>query len=168
LINGDFLTTNDCSNLSILYGIPSMQKFLQQVWFWNCLMNNKQASKTSSFCPLSLFGFHFNPLKHFWNLFCFNRCLLLNYFGRWISLLHLFLTLAPHHVLELELGKYINKYVKIINLYIKKSSFNRYWWKFCQLFNFNSKFSLFFFLCSSSFNLFFFLIIINNDKCRCR
>ncbi len=40
LINGDFLTINNCLNLSILFRLPSVQKFLQQVCLWNYQTNN--------------------------------------------------------------------------------------------------------------------------------
>ncbi len=131
-------------------------------------MNNKQASQTDSFYPLLFFGSHSDPLKHFLNFFCFNRCSLPSYFGKWTTFLHLFLSLAPHHVLGLGLGKYNNKYVKRISFYVKKSSFNWLWWEFYWLLNFNRSLNFLFFLCSSSFNLFIFLKIINNDKCKCK
>lgn len=154
MINGDFLTTKDCSNLSILYGILNMQKFLQQVWSWNCLVNNKQASQTCLFYPLSLCGFHLDPLKHFLNLFCFNKCLLLNYFGKWIALLHLFLTLVPHHVLGLELGRYNKRYVKIINSTSKNppsTGTNENFANFSTLIGYSTYFSFFITLLSTYF-----------------
>jgi hypothetical protein len=119
-------TTNNSLNSSILYEFPSVQKLLQQVSSSNYQMNNKQASQTSSLYPLSFFGSHLDPLKHFLNFLRFNRCSLLSYFGKWIVFLCLSLFLAPHHVLRLGLGRYNNKYVKRTNIYVKESSFNQY------------------------------------------
>ncbi len=123
LVNGDFLTTNNYSNASILTGLPSVQELLQQVWSWDCLMNNKQTTQIGSLYPLSFFESHPDPLQHFMDFFCFRKCLLLNHFGRWTTPLHLFLSFAPHCELGPHLGRY-NKYFKGINFHVKESSFN--------------------------------------------
>lgn len=96
MINGDSLTTNNNSNSSILYGLLGVQKHLQQVWYWNFQMNNKQASQTTLLYQLLLFGSHPDPLKHFLNFFHFNRCSFSNYFGNWITLLCMFFLLIMY------------------------------------------------------------------------
>ncbi len=157
----DLFTTNNYSNAFILCGFPSVQKFLQHVWSSDYPVNSKQATQTSSLCPLSLFWSHLDPL-HFWDFFCFNMCLLPGHFGRWTSLLHLFLSLVPHHKLGPCLGRSNNKYVEGIMFYVIESSFNRCWPKIHWLFKFLCYF------CSLFFILFFLLIIINYNKCGCR
>jgi hypothetical protein len=118
-----------------------LPEFVHPLWISKCakipptcpvmeLSNEQQTSLPNWFIlPLLLFGSHLDPLKHFLNFFCFNRCSLLGYFSKWTTFLHLFLSLAPHHVLGSGLGRY-NKYVKRISFYVKESSFNRFWWKF--------------------------------------
>jgi hypothetical protein len=80
LVNNDLLTTNNYFNASIFNGLPGVQKFFQQICLWNCLMN-KQATQTSLFCPLSLFGSYLDPFQHFSDFFPFNKCSFLGYFG---------------------------------------------------------------------------------------
>jgi hypothetical protein len=111
LVNGDFLTTNNHLNASMLYGLLGMQKFFQEVWSWYCLVNGKQATQTGSLCPFVLL----DPIQIRYNIF-------------WISFasanahfLHLFLSLVPHHVFGPGLGRYDNRYVKRINFYVKES-----------------------------------------------
>jgi hypothetical protein len=121
LVDGDLLTTNNCFNVSILSGLPNVQEFLQQVCPWNYLAYSKQATQISLFYPLSFFGSHSNPLKHFLDFFCFNRCSLSGHFGGWTALLHLFLSLAPHCALGSHISKYNNSYVKGIRFHVKKT-----------------------------------------------
>jgi hypothetical protein len=89
-------------------------------------MNNKQTSQISLFYPLSLFGSHPNPLKHFLNLFCFNRCPLPSYFSRWTTFVNLFFCHALHHVIRLKFVKYCNRYMRRTNLYVKNPPLTDY------------------------------------------
>jgi hypothetical protein len=106
-------------------------------------MNNKQTIQIGSLYPLSFFESHLDPSQHFMDFFCFKKCFLLNCFGMWTALLHLFLSFTPHHELGPHLGRY--KYVKGIKFHVKESSFNRCWQKICQLLNFNRLFNFFYF-----------------------
>jgi len=124
LVDGDLITTNNHSNVSILSGLPSVQKHFQQIYLWHYLVNNEQATQTSSFYPLLLFRSHLDPLQHFLDFFCFNKCLLMGHFGKWTTLLHLFFSLMPHHALGSCLGGY-NMYAKRIKSNSKEPSFNQ-------------------------------------------
>ncbi len=124
LVDGDFLSTNNHYNASILSGLPNVQELFQHVYPWNCPVIIKQAAQTRSFYPLSLFGSHPDPLQHFLDLFPFSKCSFLSQFGGRTTFFHCLLSHAPHHALRPHLGAYNNRYVKWIRFNIKKPSFN--------------------------------------------
>ncbi len=93
--------------------------------------------------------------------------MLLSNLCRWTTLFNLFFSPTPHDVIGTKVGRYYNRYVRRASLYVKKPSFNRFWWKCCWLFNFNKLLSPFCFLYSFVFNMFF-LRFIDNYKCRCK
>jgi hypothetical protein len=102
LVNGDLLTINNCYNASIFSGLLNVQEFLQQVYPWNCLVNNKQATQTGSFCPLLFFGSHSDHCSIFWISFlstsvCFKVILARTTFFHCLLPLHLIMHL--HHAL---------------------------------------------------------------------